>query len=242
MNKVLTIEDISFSYDKNLKVLNKVNFSVKKGEILVIAGPNGSGKTTLIKLIFDLLEIQSGNIKINGINNTNIKAKKNILYLPSDNIVPEFLTGTEYIKIMCQMYDVNLDENLFEKLVNFYAMKNGINNLIESYSHGMIKKLQLITAFLIKPNIIIIDETLNGIDLEAKEISKILLKKLTKKGCTIIMCTHDLDLAEEIGERAILMSQGQIKKEVIIKDNKIKKTLNEIFKEIISFEEMEYEI
>lgn len=242
MNKVLTIEDISFSYDKNLKVLNKVNFSVKKGEILVIAGPNGSGKTTLIKLIFDLLEIQSGNIKINGINNTNIEAKKNILYLPSDNIVPEFLTGTEYIKIMCQMYDVNLDENLFEKLVNFYAMKNGINNLIESYSHGMIKKLQLITAFLIKPNIIIIDETLNGIDLEAKEISKILLKKLTKKGCTIIMCTHDLDLAEEIGERAILMSQGQIKKEVIIKDNKIKKTLNEIFKEIISFEEMEYEI
>lgn len=239
---VLEVVKVSFSYNGKSKVLNNVNFVANKGEVLVIAGPNGCGKTTLIKLIFDLLDIQSGNIKINGQHNTNINAKKNVLYLPSDNILPEFLTGTEYINLMCKMYNINLNEELFQKLVKFYIMKDMMNDLIECYSHGMTKKLQLICAFLIQPNIIIIDETLNGIDLEAKEITKVLIKKITEKGCTIIMCSHDLELAEEIGERAILMNKGEVKKQIIIEDLKNKTTLSEIFRKIIGFKEEEYEI
>lgn len=239
---ILSVRDICFSYNEKKKVLNNVTFEVCSGEILVIAGPNGSGKTTLIKLIFDLLELQSGEIKIAGKENTKVEIKKDILYLPSDNILPEFLTGYEYIKLMCGMYDKDLNMNLFSKLVNFYAMNDRINELIECYSHGMTKKLQLICAFLIQPKVIVIDETLNGIDIEAKEITKVLIKKVKEKGSSFMFCSHDLELCEEIGERALLMSNGEIKKEILISELGNGVTLSKMFKDIIRFEESEYEI
>ena len=116
-----------------------------------------------------------------------------------------------------------------------------MDKLIESYSHGMVKKVELIAAFLIQPDIVVIDETLNGIDLEAKEVSKVLINKLKEKGKSVIVCTHDLDLAEEIGERAILLYKGKKYKEVNLEVQK-SKSLTEIFREIIDFREDYYEI
>lgn len=240
--EILNIRNVTFSYNKKKNILNDVSFKLRRGEIAVLAGPNGSGKTTLIKLIFDLLAIQKGSITINDKLNTNIEAKRNILYLPSDNLLPEFLTGNEYIKLMCNMYDVTTNKELLEKLIKYYSMETSMDDLIEAYSHGMSKKLQLILAFLIQPSLIIIDETLNGIDIEAKEITKIIMKKIVNKGCSILMCSHDLELSEEIGERAILMYKGEIIREIIMEDLDTNETLSSVFKEIINFEEKNYDI
>ncbi len=241
-NEVLNVENIYFTYNEKISVLNNVNLKIGKGELVVLVGPNGCGKTTLIKLIFDLLAIQKGSITIKGELNTNIEAKKNILYLPSDNLLPEFLTGIEYIELMCKMYDMKIKKELLEKLVGYYSMKGLIDNLIETYSHGMVKKVQLICAFLIQPPIIIIDETLNGIDIEAKEITKILMKTIVDKGCSILMCSHDLELSEEIGKKAILMYKGEVIKEIVVEELKNKTTLSAVFKDIIKFEDTDYEI
>lgn len=240
--EILNIRNVTFSYNKKKNILNDVSFKLRRGEIAVLAGPNGSGKTTLIKLIFDLLAIQKGSITINDKLNTNIEAKRNILYLPSDNLLPEFLTGNEYIKLMCNMYDVTTNKELLEKLIKYYSMETSMDDLIEAYSHGMSKKLQLILAFLIQPSLIIIDETLNGIDIEAKEITKIIMKKIVNKGCSILMCSHDLELSEEIGERAILMYKGEIIREIIMEDLDTNENLSSVFKEIINFEEKNYDI
>ncbi|WP_333887896.1 ABC transporter ATP-binding protein [Clostridium sp.] len=241
-NSQLSISNLSFEYKKKIKVLNNISIALGKGELVVIAGPNGCGKTTLMKLIFDLLEIQEGKIKINGLDSKKIESKKDAMYLPSDNVLPDFLTGNEYVRLMCKMYDFQYDKTLLKKLIGYYSLEKHIDSLIESYSHGMVKKIQLIAAFLIQPNLIIIDETLNGIDLEAKEVSKILIKKIVKKGKTVLMCTHDLELAEEIGERAILMYKGEVHKDIIINDIKNKTNLTSIFKKIINFEDSAYEI
>lgn len=240
--EVLSVKNITFLYNENKNILKNVSFIIKRGEIVVLAGPNGSGKTTLIKLIFDLLAIQKGTITINSKLNTNIQAKKDILYLPSDNLLPEFLTGYEYIQLMSRMYNITVNKQLLEKLIEYYSMEASMNDLIESYSHGMSKKIQLICAFLIQPSLIIIDETLNGIDIEAKEITKIIMKKIANKGCSILMCSHDLELSEEIGEKAILMYKGQIIREIIMEDLEANVTLSSIFKEIINFEEKSYDI
>jgi ABC-2 type transport system ATP-binding protein len=241
-NSQLDISNVSFEYKKNIKVLNNISITLGKGELAVLAGPNGCGKTTLMKLIFDLLEIQEGKIEINGLNSKEIEGKKGAMYLPSDNVLPDFLTGSEYVKLMCKMYDFEYDKTLLKKLIGYYSLEKHMDLLIESYSHGMIKKIQLIAAFLIQPDLIIIDETLNGIDLEAKEISKILIKKIVEKGKTVLMCTHDLELAQEIGERAILMYKGEIYEDIIIDHIKDKINLTSIFKKIINFEESAYEI
>ena len=163
------------------------------------------------------------------------------MYLPSDNVLPDFLTGREYIDLMCRMYDNDQNEKILENLISYYSMDKDMDKLIESYSHGMVKKVELIAAFLIQPDIVVIDETLNGIDLEAKEVSKVLINKLKEKGKSVIVCTHDLDLAEEIGERAILLYKGKKYKEVNLEVQK-SKSLTEIFREIIDFREDYYEI
>lgn len=237
----LEVKNISFIYEGNVKVLDDVSFELRNEEILVVAGPNGSGKTTLIKLIFDLLEKQDGDILVNGKLNSSLEIKKKIMYLPSDNVLPDFLTGREYIDLMCRMYDNDQNEKILENLISYYSMDKDMDKLIESYSHGMVKKVELIAAFLIQPDIVVIDETLNGIDLEAKEVSKVLINKLKEKGKSVIVCTHDLDLAEEIGERAILLYKGKKYKEVNLEVQK-SKSLTEIFREIIDFREDYYEI
>lgn len=237
MQNILEIKDVSFGYGK-FDVLKNISFYGKRGEILVLAGPNGSGKTTLIKLIFDLLHRERGK----GKDNREIEAKKRIMYLQSDNLLPVFLTGEEYIKLMCKMYEHRFEKSLYLQLVEYYEMKGITDHLMEEYSHGMMKKIQLISAFLIQPDIIIIDETLNGIDIKAKEISIILMKKMRKKGKLVLLCTHDLLLAEQIGNRVELINNGNIFAEITLPFEEEDKSLVSTFKEMIKFEESKYEL
>jgi ABC-2 type transport system ATP-binding protein len=121
-------------------------------------------------------------------------------------------------------------------------MEKQVNNLIETYSHGMVKKIQLITAFLIQPELIVIDETLNGIDIEAKEISKLLMNQLVGKDKTVLMCTHDLEFAREIGSRIIIMHKGTIYQDSSKNGLDSNSTLTDIVKSILKFKDNAYEI
>ena len=137
----LEVKNISFIYEGNVKVLDDVSFELRNEEILVVAGPNGSGKTTLINFIFDLLEKQDGDILVNGKLNSSLEIKKKIMYLPSDNVLPDFLTGREYIDLLCRMYDNDQNEKILENLISYYSMDKDMDKLIESYSHVMLKKV-----------------------------------------------------------------------------------------------------
>lgn len=236
---ILEIKDISFAYDKT-NVLEKVSFAGYPQELLVLAGPNGSGKTTMIKLLFDLLEKKQGEISVFQKPHKDLSQKKRMYYLSSDNVLPQFLTGDEYVRMMCRLYDVEVDEELYRSLIGYYAMEHRMDHLIENYSHGMVKKIQLITAFLLQTDITVVDETLNGIDIEAKEVSKVLLRKLVAKDKLVVMCTHDLELAQQIGDRAILLYKGVIREEVNLKEQQ--RNLTDIFKELIGFKETDYAI
>lgn len=237
----INIKNLSYSYTRKKNVLKDINLVLKKGELAVLAGPNGCGKTTMIKLIFDLIGIQEGKITIDGFDHNNVCCKKNMIYLPGDNNIPEFLTGYEYVKLMCKLYEFEGNAEILKRLSSYYSMDKYMGELIESYSHGMKKKVQLICAFYIKPEFIVIDETLNGIDIKAKEVSKKLIKELAKQK-TVLLCTHDLEFAEEIGERAILMYEGRIYQDIHMEQIRGETTLLNLFKEIINFEEIAYEV
>lgn len=237
---MLSILNLHHSYDKKEEVLTDINLNINRGDFVAIAGSNGSGKTTLIKLICNLLKLQKGSITFNETHHTSLTVQSQIVYLPSDNYVPEFLTGREYIALMSKLYKKQIDEENLKLISSHLSMNNKLTEMVESYSHGMQKKLQLINALLINPPIMIIDETLNGIDVEAKEIIKVLLDAYVSNGGTVIICSHDLPLMEEISDRVILLYKGKVYLDDFVVN--LKKSLSEHFKELMNLEEVKNEI
>lgn len=237
---MLSIQKIHHSYDKEQSIFNDINLEIKRGEFVAIAGPNGSGKTTLIKLVCNLLKLQKGSITFNGISHTSLSVQLKTVYLPSDDYIPEFLTGREYIMLMSKLYKKDIDEQNLRVISSHLSMNKKLSEMVESYSHGMKKKLQLINALLLNPPLMIIDETLNGIDVEAKEIIKILLNEYTKNGGTIIICSHDLELMQEISNRVILLYKGEVYLDDFVSN--LTRSLSDSFKDLMNLEGVKNEI
>lgn len=210
MNPILYIKNLSFSYNGKNLILNNLSLTLEYGSVLALVGPNGSGKSTLIKNIFDILQKDSGRILINNVKNNKVKAKKNIMYMSDNNSIPDFLTGREYININMKMYDVNINKKDIDKYITRYALTDHIDSLIEGYSHGMKKKLQLITAFLLRRPLTIIDETLNGVDLEALYLAEEDISRLRFEGLSIILCSHDIPMLSRVADSVLVLVNGEI--------------------------------
>ncbi|WP_138443191.1 ATP-binding cassette domain-containing protein [Sinomonas susongensis] len=189
-----------------------VTFMVEAGEVVGLVGPNGSGKTTLVHLIFNLIEGKGGSILVNGQDHRAEGVRTEMIYLPSDNVLPEFLTGLEYLQVLAGLYREPgcADEiRIREQFVRF-GMAGRAGDLIEDYSHGMQKKLLLISAFLLRRRLTVIDETLNGIDLDALDACKEEFLNMAARGQSVLVCTHDLGLLEEIAHRVLVLRGGRL--------------------------------
>jgi ABC-2 type transport system ATP-binding protein len=242
MKKMLKIQNVRYSYDEKSTVLDNLNLEVEKGDFLALIGPNGCGKTTLIKLICDLLEKQVGTIELDGVDNKDIRMKQDILYLPSDDILPDFLTGREYINLMLGLYSVPIDSEHLTRLTKYYSFEAALDVLIEEYSHGMKKKVQIIAAMLIDPKLLIVDETLNGMDVESREVTKLLFMNFSGPEKTIIMCSHDLHLLEEMCNKVVILYGGKIHTQEYIDNVRKDTSLLSIFREIMNHGDLKSEI
>lgn len=206
----LEVKNLRYSYDGSLNVLEDISFSIHEGTIVGIIGPNGSGKSTLIKNIFDLLRLQSGSITLGGHEHTSAAAKSEGMYLASNDYLPEFLTAREYIALLGQLFGIKVDHSRANELFRKFSMEGRYDHLIEDYSHGMRKKTQLIAALLLRRPLTVIDETLNGIDLEALHLSEREFRSLREDGLSILLCTHDFALLERLADRIIFLDFGQV--------------------------------
>ncbi|MEJ7542836.1 ATP-binding cassette domain-containing protein [Staphylococcus intermedius] len=203
---------MSFKYDgAQYQVLKNVTCEFQYGDFIALMGPNGSGKTTLIKLITNILNLENGTISLDGLNNKHPSFNTQVLYLPSDDLLPGFMSGYEYIKLMHKLYNKKIEEDILNSLSEKLSFKGALDSLIEDYSTGMKKKLQVIISILIEPNILIIDETLNGMDIESVEITKKLYKKISNEHTIIIMCSHDLNLLEELCNKCLMLYSGELR-------------------------------
>ncbi len=206
---VLDISHVSFGYTPTTEVLRSVTLSLGRGEIVGLIGPNGSGKSTLIRCMCDLLKIRSGTITIAGSPHTAIDAKTAAILLASNDDIPEFLTGKEFVDLNHRMYGVPHDPAVTAELFRRYAMEHRENALIEDYSHGMRKKLQLVTALSLRRPLTIIDETLNGVDLDSLFRAEDDIRGLAKHGSALV-CSHDFRFLEAICDRIVVIESGDI--------------------------------
>ena len=197
----IEIENLDFQYSDR-PVLNNVNISVPQGACLAVIGPNGSGKSTLCKILQGILTPpKTATTRILGHPCGSQEACRAISYCADNDHLPQFLTGAEFISYCLSLRSPaplkNRDlreatADIFERL----GMAGRHNDLMESYSHGMLKKAQIAAALLAHSPVIISDESLNGIDIEAQMTIEDALLDHIRQGGTQIICSHDFAMLD----------------------------------------------
>ena len=230
---MISIRNVSKSYDGKVKVLDNVSFDIKDGEIFAFIGHNGAGKTTMIKSIIGILDFDSGDIIINNysIKSDPIKCKKEMAYVPDNPDLYENMRAIDFINFVCDMYDVSNRDDII-KYAKIFEIDDKLYNDISSFSHGMKQKVALIAALAHNPNVIIMDEPFVGLDPKAVYDVKEIMKKMAHEGKIIFFSTHILDVAEKLCDRVAIIKDGKIVKTGKMKDIKGDESLEQVFLEL----------
>ncbi|NMA18625.1 MAG: ABC transporter ATP-binding protein [Clostridiaceae bacterium] len=211
---MIEIRNVSKSYDGVTNAVSDLTLDIWDGEIFGFLGPNGAGKTTTLKMITGLLSPDSGSITINGrdIERDSINAKREFAFVPDHADVFPRLKGVEYLRFIADIYDVDEPTRVqrIEELTTRFGIRDVLNDMIKSYSHGMRQKLILTGALLHNPNAWILDEPMTGLDPESSFQLKQLMREHADAGKIVLFSTHVLDVAEKVCDRLIVIDEGQI--------------------------------
>lgn len=232
---MIEIKNVSKLYGDK-KALDKVSFTVNKGEIFAFIGHNGAGKTTLIKSICGIIDFEEGDIKIDGksIKKQPLECKKEMAYISDDPELYEDMKAISYINFVCDMYDTpsEVREKNIKRYAEMFDMEKELNNTISSFSHGMKQKIALISALAHEPKVLIMDEPFVGLDPKAIFDMKEVMRGIVKEGGTIFFSTHILDMAEKLCNRVAIVKKGQIVKVGDMKKIRGDKSLEKVFLEL----------
>ncbi|MBN1822920.1 MAG: ABC transporter ATP-binding protein [Endomicrobiales bacterium] len=197
-----------------LIAVDNISIEVAQGEVFAFLGPNGAGKTTMVKLLTGLLLPTSGSIAIAGydIAKEPLKAKAVSGYVSDQPFVYPYLTGFEFMRFVGDIYGVSpeMQRTRIPELLEMFELTGWQDALIESYSHGMKQKLVIASVLLHKPRILFLDEPLVGLDPKSARLVKDVFRALSKRGTTIFMCTHVLEIAERLCDRVCIIDKGRI--------------------------------
>ena len=221
---MIEIKNVSKSYNKGTHVVNNLSLKINNGEIFGFIGLNGAGKTTTLKMITGILNIDSGEILIDGKNiYTNpVEAKKQFGYVSDNPDIFLKFKGIEYLNFIADIYGVEQDdrEKRISEFSDIFEMNKVLENKIEDYSHGMRQKIQIIGSLVHNPQNWILDEPITGLDPKASYDLKKIMKEYAAKGKTVLFSTHILEIAEKLCDKIAIIDNGKI---VLLGDyNKIK--------------------
>ncbi len=208
---MLLIEKLQFRYGEK-PVLAGVDLSIRPGDFYALAGENGAGKTTLIRILLDLIRnIESGRVRIDGIERTDPHARERLAYLPEKFDLPPEVTGWQYLRFVAGVYRESLDAQRVSDLCGRMSLdESRLDDRTRGYSKGMKQKLGLISCFMLRVPLIILDEPLSGLDPRARYCFKQLLRAERGQGRTLFYSTHLLADAEEICDRFGILHDGRI--------------------------------
>lgn len=232
---MITIKNLSKSFGK-AKILDKISLSVKKGEVLGFLGPNGAGKTTTLKTIIGLVRTTSGEIQINNIDSKNIQSHQHLGYMPEDPYFYEYLTGREFLIFVAELQKIVKTEARKQagELLKLVGLGGEVKKYIRDYSKGMRQRLGIAQALVGDPEILLLDEPLDGLDPIGRAEVKNILLDLKKQGKTILLSSHILADIEELCDRVVIINKGKIIKTGKIGDFTGRgKTLEKVFVELI---------
>lgn len=237
---MISIRNVTKKYD-DVTAVEDLSLDVRPGELFGFLGPNGAGKTTTIKMICGLLLPTSGSIAICGydIVKQPIQAKSKIGLVPDTPVIYKKLTGREFVRFVGELYNVDSEttERRANELLEIFEMKDSADQLIETYSHGMKQKIMITAALVHDPDVLVLDEPTVGLDPRSAKVIKDLLRGLCRKGKTVFMSTHILEIAERVCDRVGIINKGKLIAVGAIEDLKSKSkqglvSLEDIFLEL----------
>ena len=195
--------------------VNAIDLEVPRGELFGFLGPNGAGKTTTLRMIAGILRPTGGTVAIGGVDvwADPIAAKTKLGFIPDRPFIYEKLTGAEFLRFVAGLYDQEGPqvEHRARELLALFDLEEWRDELVESYSHGMRQKLIISSAFVHRPEVIVVDEPMIGLDPKAARILKDLFREYTRRGHTIMMSTHTLEVAEALCDRIAIIQGGVIR-------------------------------
>ena len=205
---ILKVDKLTKTYD-NKPAVDGISFEVYKGEIFGILGPNGAGKTTTLEMIETMREIDSGSIKVDGLDvaTQGDSVKQIIGVQPQTAAFQDKQKLSEIIELFSASYGEKVDAKKFLDEVN---LGEKINSFAEDLSGGQRQRLSIATAIVHNPRVFFLDEPTTGLDPQARRNLWDLIKEIRDKGVTVIMTTHYLDEAEILCDRVAIMDKGKI--------------------------------
>ncbi len=210
---MIRLTDLTKRYGK-FTAVDGINLEIRRGELFGFLGPNGAGKTTTMRMIAGILQPTSGRIEIAGddVARDPIKAKSRLGFIPDRPFVYDKLTGAEFLRFVAALYgqDGEAVERRMDELLDLFELAPWKDELVESYSHGMRQKLIISSALLHKPEVIVVDEPMVGLDPKGQKFLKDLFRAFVERGGTVLMSTHTLDTVEEMCDRIGIIAQGKI--------------------------------
>lgn len=210
---MIRFHEVSRSYGRKLAV-DRLSLTVPPGELFALLGPNGAGKTTSIKMLVGLLRPDAGHIEINGCDTVHAtrQALERLGYVPDEPFLYEKLSGREFLEFVAEMrgLDRRITAERIERECDYFGLADFLDDLAETYSHGMKQRLVFAAALLHDPAVLVLDEPMVGLDPYNARRVKDRLRERARSGAVVFMSTHMLGLAEEIADRIGIVADGRI--------------------------------
>jgi ABC-2 type transport system ATP-binding protein len=210
---VILVESLVKAFG-SFRAVDGVSLDVKPGEIHGFLGPNGAGKTTTIRMIAGLLKPSSGRVSIDGhdLAKEPEAAKRSLGFIPDRPFLYEKLTAAEFLRFHGGLYGLEGEpvEERARELLALFELSGWAHELVESFSHGMKQRLVMCSAFLHRPQAVLVDEPMVGLDPRGARLIKDVFRVMSEKGVTILMSTHTLEVAEQMCDSISIIQGGRI--------------------------------
>lgn len=209
---MLTVSHVTKTYGKNL-ACNDICFHLAPGGITVLLGPNGAGKSTLLKSIIGFLRYR-GEIRVNGLLNKSVEAKKLVGYVPEIPSLYPNLTVSEHMEFLARAYRLTDYKAYAEELLTRFELDDKKKKFGDELSKGMQQKLNLCLGLLPRPQLLLMDEPMIGLDPHAiKELKKV-MEEMRAEGRTVLLSTHMIDSVDMLWDRTLIMQGGELRADV----------------------------
>jgi ABC-2 type transport system ATP-binding protein len=211
---MLEFENVTRKYGAKVAV-DGLSFLLPAGQLFAFLGPNGAGKTTTIKMLVGLLRPTAGCVRVGGFDTVRQtrEATRLIGYVPDNAFLYEKLSGREFLEFVAETRGLDRTQRneAIERQSHQFGLSDFLDDLTETYSHGMKQRTVFAAVMLHEPPVLVIDEPMVGLDPKSARLVKDLLRQRAAAGGTVFMSTHTLALAEEIADRVGIIDRGHMK-------------------------------
>jgi ABC-2 type transport system ATP-binding protein len=194
--------------------VDALDLSVRRGEFYALLGPNGAGKTTTLRMVAGLLRPDAGSVHVAGIDALAdpVAAKQMMAWVSDEPMIYDKLTPLEYLEFVAGLWGIDAAsaESSAHELLASLGLEPHLHERCEGFSKGMRQKVALAGALVHEPQLIILDEPLTGLDALSARHVKGLLQARVRTGCTVIMTTHILEVAERMADRIGVIAAGRL--------------------------------